>query len=88
MSFIFNQSVLDKLTQSQSFTGQGGDSFSQDLENSRDSGYSVSGGSLMPNFYPRNSVAAPSLSTRRTLPRPPTWPNMYVHRRPQQRVRN
>lgn len=86
MNFSFSQSLLGEMSQPQPFIGHGGGSFSQELENSQDSGYSVSGGSQMPNFYPRNSVAAPSFPTRRTLPRPPTWPNINVHQQPQRRV--
>jgi len=88
MSFNFSQSLLGDMSQPQPFIGHGGGSFSQELENSQDSGYSVSGGCQMPNFYPRNSVAAPSFPTRRTLPRPPTWPNINVHQQPQRKIHN
>jgi len=81
MSFSFSQSLLDDLPSSN--PGDAG-SFSQELENSQDSGYSVSGGSqALSNNFPRVASAVPQFPTRRTLPRPPTWPNINTQQ-PQQ----
>ena len=85
MSFSFSQSLLDDLPSSN--PGDAG-SFSQELENSQDSGYSVSGGTqALSSNYPRITSALPQFPTRRTLPRPPTWPNINTQQ-PQQRGGN
>ena len=77
MSFRFSQSLLDNLTSSN--PGASG-SFSQELDNSQDSGYSASGGTQASSstYFPHNFGARPPLQTRRTLPRPPTWPNINI----------
>ena len=77
MSIRFSQSLLDNLTPSN--PGASG-SLSQELENSQDSGYSASGGTQASSstYFPHNSSARPPLQTRRTLPRPPTWPNINI----------
>jgi len=77
MSFSYSQSLIDDLPSSN--PGAGG-SFSQEPDNSQDSGYSASGGTQASssNYFPRTSRAFPPFSTRRTLPRPPTWPNINI----------
>lgn len=82
MSFSFSQSLLNELPYSH--TVQAGGSISQELDNSQDSGYSAATGNN--NFYPRINTAAPSFPTRRTLPRPPTWPTTNIQKQPQHRI--
>jgi len=87
MSFSFSQSLLDDLPSSN--PGDAG-SFSQELENSQDSGYSVCGGTqALSSNFPRIASTLPQFPTRRTLPRPPTWPNINAQQQqPQQKGGN
>ena len=60
MTFSFSQSLVEDIT----YPG----SFSQELVDSQDSGYAVN-----TNRLPTAPLPFPP---RRTLPRPPTWPNL------------
>ena len=79
MRFSFSQSLLEDI--SSSCPGP----LSQELEDSQDSGYAVNSKNLtfptsVPSFPPS---APPPFPPRRTLPRPPTWPNINSNQ-PQQ----
>ena len=72
--------IFSDITMSFRFSQSLSQSFSQELDNSQDSGYSASGGTQASSstYFPHNSSARPPFPTRRTLPRPPTWPNINI----------